>query len=58
MAITFSVIYRIRNYGSVSDLLEVLSLVALLSKLWKSHVKELQQNNGWEAGRGLVHGLI
>lgn len=41
-----------------AHLLEVLSLVSLLSELWKGHVKKLQQNYGREAGGGLVHSLI
>lgn len=45
-------------HGCISHLLEVLSLVPLLSKLWKGHVKELQQNDGWQARWGLFHGLI
>lgn len=39
-------------------LLQVLSLVTLLSKLWKGHVEELQQDDGREARGGLVHGLV
>ena len=39
-------------------LLKVLTLVSLLSKLGESHVEELQQDDGREAGGGLLHGLV
>lgn len=46
MAVSISVLVTVVG---VSHLLEVLSLVPFLSKLRKGHVKELQQNYGWEA---------
>lgn len=46
------------SQGPWSHLLEVLSLVSLLSELGEGHVQKLQQDDGGYAGGGLVHGLV
>jgi hypothetical protein len=41
-----------------SHLLEVLSLISLLSELGEGNVQKLQQDDGVYAGGGLVHDLV
>lgn len=46
------------SQGPWSHLLEVLSLVSLLSELGESHVQELQQDDWGYAGGSFIHGLV